>query len=72
MYRCKSCGQYHTASMPKTTYSNISKKLFEKLFVDRLHLITKFKSNIKGAIMQVLNRHYSGKILLKPLMINLT
>jgi len=34
----------------------ISKKLFEKLFVDGIQLITKLKSNMKGAIMKVSDR----------------
>lgn len=38
----------------------ISKKLFEKLFVDGIQLMTKLKSNMKGAIMKV-----SDKVLLR-------
>ncbi len=34
----------------------ISKKLFEKLFVDGIQLITKLKSNMKEAIMKVSDR----------------
>lgn len=34
----------------------ISKKLFEKLFVDGIQLITKLKSNMKGALMRVSDR----------------
>ncbi len=32
---------------------SIYKKLFEKLFVDGIQLITKIKSNMKGTIMKV-------------------
>ena len=38
----------------------ISKNLFERLFVDGIQLITKLKSNMKGALMSV-----SGKLLLR-------
>lgn len=34
----------------------ISKKLFEKLFVDGIQLITRLKSNMKGALMCVSDR----------------
>ena len=34
----------------------ISKKLFQKLFVDGIQLITKLKSNMKGALMSVSDR----------------
>ena len=34
----------------------ISKKLFEKLFVDGIQLITKLKSNMKGALMSAFDR----------------
>lgn len=34
----------------------ISKKLFDKLFVDGIQLITKLKSNMKGALMSVSDR----------------
>ena len=34
----------------------ISKKLFQKLFVDGIQLITKLKSNMKGALMNVSDR----------------
>lgn len=38
----------------------ISKNLFERLFVDGIQLITKLRSNIKGALMSV-----SDKLLLR-------
>ena len=38
----------------------ISKNLFQKLFVDGIQLITKLKSNMKGAMMSV-----SDKVLLR-------
>lgn len=41
----------------------ISKKLFEKLFVDGIQLITKLKSNMKGAIMKVANTVLLKKML---------
>ena len=34
----------------------IGKNLFQRLFVDRIQLITKLKSNIKGALMSVSDR----------------
>ena len=34
----------------------ISKELFRKLFVDGIQLITKLKSNMKGALMTVSDR----------------
>lgn len=34
----------------------ISKKLFERLFVDGIQLVTKLKSNMKGAMMSVFDR----------------
>lgn len=34
----------------------ISKNLFQKLFVDGIQLITKLKSNMKGALMSVSDR----------------
>ena len=34
----------------------ISKSLFQRLFVDGIQLITKLKSNMKGALMSVLDR----------------
>ena len=36
--------------------STISSQVFEKLFVDGIQLITKLKSNMKGAIMKVSDR----------------
>ena len=38
----------------------ISKRLFERLFVDGIQLITKLKSNMKGALVSV-----SDKLLLR-------
>lgn len=37
----------------------ISKNLFERLFVNGIQLITKLKSNIKGALMSHSSKHYS-------------
>ena len=34
----------------------ISKNLFQRLFVDEIQLITKLKSNMKGALMSVSDR----------------
>ena len=40
----------------KTMTRHISKNLFQKLFVDGIQLITKLKSNMKGALMSVSDR----------------
>ena len=37
----------------------ISNNLFERLFVDGIQLITKLKSNIKGALMSFSSKHFS-------------
>ena len=39
----------------------ISKNLFERLFVDGIQLITKLKSNMKGALMSVSDKLLHGK-----------
>ena len=39
----------------------IGKNLFQRLFVDGIQLITKLKSNMKGALMSVSDRFYSEK-----------
>jgi len=39
----------------------IGKSLFEKLFVDGIQLITKLKSNMKGALMSVSDSLLTGK-----------
>lgn len=39
----------------------ISKNLFERLFVDWIQLITKLKSNMKGALMSVSDKLLHGK-----------
>ena len=39
----------------------ISKNLFERLFVDGIHLITKLKSNMKGALMSVSDKILTRK-----------
>ena len=39
----------------------IGKSLFEKLFVDGIQLITKLKSNMKGAMMSVSDSLPTGK-----------
>ena len=38
------------------TRDNISQPLFERLFVDGIQLVTKLKSNMKGAMMSVSDR----------------
>ena len=38
------------------TRGNISQPLFERLFVDGIQLVTKLKSNMKGAMMSVSDR----------------
>jgi len=52
------CGIYPWKTCRRQGY--ISKNLFQKLFVDGILLITKLKSNMKGAVMKV-----SDKILLR-------
>ena len=37
----------------------ISRKLFEKLFVDGIQLITKLKSNMKGALMSISDKCFN-------------
>ena len=50
----------------------ISKNLFEILFVDGIQLITKLKSNMKGALMSVSDKLILGsEPLSKPSMTNL-
>ena len=39
----------------------IGKRLFERLFVDGIQLITKLKSNMKGALMSVSDNCFSGR-----------
>ncbi len=39
----------------------IGKNLFQRLFVDGIHLITKLKSSMKGALMSVSDRHLLRK-----------
>ena len=39
----------------------IGKRLFEKLFVDGIQLITKLKSNMKGALMSVSDKLFLRK-----------
>ena len=39
----------------------ISKNLFQRLFVDGIQLITKLKTNMKGALMSVQTDFYSEK-----------
>ena len=39
----------------------ISKNLFQKLFVDSIQLITKLKSNMKGAIISVSDKFFLRK-----------
>lgn len=53
--------KFFDAMMEKYTLkSNISKNLFQRLFVDGIQLITKLKNNMKGALMSV-----SDKLLLR-------
>ena len=47
----------------------ISKNLFQRLFVDGIQLITKLKSNMKGALMRVSDRLLLRKIILKMYLI---
>lgn len=50
----------------------IRKELFQKLFVNGIQLITKLKSNMKGALMTVSDKLLLRKrAILKPLMMNL-
>jgi len=50
----------------------VGKELFQKLFVDGIQLITKLKSNMKGALMSVSDKCcYVKGLLLKLLMMNL-
>ena len=39
----------------------IGKRLFERLFVDGIQLITKLKSNMNGALMYVSDNCFSGR-----------
>ncbi|EFN91255.1 hypothetical protein HMPREF9018_1466, partial [Prevotella amnii CRIS 21A-A] len=47
----------------------IGKNLFQRLFVDGIQLITKLKSNTKGALMSVSDRLLLRKIILKMYLI---
>ena len=49
----------------------ISKKLFERLFVDGIQLVTKLRNNMKGVMMSVSDKLLLRKVLLsKPSMTN--
>ena len=55
---------FHTKLIPNSSIYGklagdkgyISKNLFQRLFVDGIQLITKLKSNMKGALMSVSDR----------------
>ena len=53
---CCPTGDTFLLEVCKTMPRHISKNLFQKLFVDGIQLITKLKSNMKGALMGVSDR----------------